>query len=252
MAGVQKNMPGCTCCAAPCTPATRTATIQGCNSGTLTGATVTATGPGTTVSGTTNSSGQVTLSLDAAGTWTFSASKSGFTSGSTFVFGVTCGSSGSLSPLALTVASGFECYCFGMTCGDVIPDTLTCVHSLGTVTLTFDGSSSSWKGCASYTVTGRSGGCNVATSGSIPMRFVLQCLSGPTYQLGVCYPGCTDSGVPAPNVFADFRAGSGPFSCASAFGCPDAATNASPACSPFSASFSFTGNPYITSATVTP
>lgn len=134
-------------------------TITGCCSLALQGATVAVTGGGT---GTTNSSGQVTLSIPcSAGFISVSVSKSRFVTQTFSITDTSCSIGKTLLP-----ASGYHCF---VGCADPIPDTLHGTDSVaGAFTLTYQTSGPAincWQGSLSYNYPGCSGGapCNCGT-----------------------------------------------------------------------------------------
>lgn len=220
----------------PCPPSGTSATVHvtGCNGMALANATVTASQSGyANVSGTTDSSGNVTLALPAGGTWSLSASKTGFATGSSSV----TPPAGTVT-IALTVASGYVCTTF---CADPLPTTLHLTHPLtgsGTpVAIAYDAANHWYTGCAG--LTGRVGampdihGACLTASVSPPVQFYFDPFSSNPGTLTAYTATCP--GGTCPTSAACSRPTGGWTSETSA-----AATGASETC-PAAPAFSWTG-----------
>lgn len=223
MANAFKHKPGCQCCNASCT-ATICATVKGCNSGLLSGATVTVKHGATTVGTcTTDGTGSCCVAIPdpadtAANAYQVTASKTGFTTSSAANATVTCGGTTNVGPITLAAAAGYTCT--GSCCPpDPNPTTLTLTDPYGSVTLSLV--AGQMTGCHTPSVMGRSDQCvgfgvtpcQTAATVACPIIFVFTCSrplgGGVTYTLSVNYAACYDptttpitdwpSGKAAPN-----------------------------------------------------
>lgn len=169
-------------------------TVTGCGSQPLPNASVVATKGGASVSGTTDSSGQVTLDLgtNSDGTWTITASKARFANGTGSVtFGVCPTLTPTLlSTINLTPATGYHCFINQWGCSldstitgynpfpDPVPNTLYLTDANGTHTIT---NLNGQNGCYEFTYTGNSyqnsGSSGYCSGGTLPTPNCRQAVS---------------------------------------------------------------------------
>lgn len=176
-------------------PTTVVVHATGCCGAALPGASVTITQGGTISSGTTDSSGNVTLTAPCTGTYTVTVSKTRFVTNSTTAGANSCSVVVSLAP-----DTGYVC----VGCADPIPTTLSGTSATGgAFTLTYDGVAS-WFGSLVY----NSPPC---------LHFSTLCPGGNTtvtYRLdGDCVSGMSLSSTfteigPPPNAFTTCPGGS--------------------------------------------
>jgi hypothetical protein len=135
------------CCVASCVV---TVTVHGCAGLGLAGATVEIRQAGVLKdSGTTNSSGQVVLTVPRASISALTVTKTRFNGSGTV--GVTTTGATAVSTINLTAATGYSCFgvaCTAFiparTCADPVPTSLVLTLNTGTVTLT--GTGGNWQG----------------------------------------------------------------------------------------------------------
>jgi len=141
-----------------------TVTVYGCNGLPLPGAAVSA----GCVSGTTNSSGQVTFPLCTPGTYTWSVSAPRFVPQSgTFTINAGCIGSGLPNIVNLLPATGYTCAGSNYNCAYPIATTLYATCAVGSITLLYCpiAGNSIWQGLGTCTG-GPCKNCNAAPTGS--------------------------------------------------------------------------------------
>lgn len=200
-------MIGVGCCCDPTLCTSGNATIRfhvtGCFGAALSGASVSITDGTHTFSGTTNGSGDVSLSVDHSGTYTYTVSATNYAT-ATGSIGVVCGATPAVTGVTLTPATGYVC---GNPCCNCNPapclvdtpqSTVVFNDGIGNVTLTLSGGA--YYGSASRPI-GAGGKANdfsscptvnVVGSGNVNVYFSADCTGHVTVSVfpGGCSGAC--------------------------------------------------------------
>jgi hypothetical protein len=184
------------CCGGGETGFSITLTVSGCSAVQSDASVQYKVGATVVASGTTNNSGQLSVSLPA-GTYTRIVSKSRFATSSNSVVITEAGSQN----VTLNAATGYACC---NNCPQPIPTTLYLRTGLKTVTLTRSGSI--WIGSTTYSVTGWDAnppGCNfILGSTSVEVSFELHCPSSGTNEWQVIASAGAFGGTVDPDNYA--------------------------------------------------
>lgn len=192
--------------AVPASKAQIAFTVRGCTStSVLLGAVVTATRGSNTYTGTTNSSGQVTLDVSPSGagsySWSVAPPNVRFSGTSGTVTAGACGTTATVTT-SLGVATGYHCGGGANPCSFPLADTLYLTNSKGTVTLTYNGATSKWEG-----VQGIAGVSTVSADcpgAPLPLNRCGGAAAAGSMGMFWAYNGGGTGGAPDPNMAGSF------------------------------------------------
>ena len=173
--------------------------VRSCDDAPLSGVSVVA-NQGSAAGGTqtTDSAGHASFSLPAAGSTTFTASLTGFTTASISVDAM----AGNATAATITLNADSTHVCCS-SCPALLPATLSLSDPFGPVTLTWNASDNVWEGCHTTTLTGTNvlnGGLFCSGIGAVQVAIIyqLECIGAPTnFQLSMSYTSCDVVNSPA-------------------------------------------------------